>query len=88
LTHLSDILAIKKIDAIQWVPGAGNKSQLEWTELLNRIQDAGKIVVLYGSVDQIKAIHGKFKPELVVYDVQAQSKEEGIQFLEWLKKNT
>jgi len=88
LTHLDDILAIRKIDAIQWVPGEGNKPQLEWMDLLHKIQTAGKIIILYGSIDQIKDIHGEFNPEQLVYEVQAQTKEEGMEFLEWLMRNT
>lgn len=88
LKHIDDILAIKEIDAVQWVPGAGAKPQLEWPEVLHKIQNAGKAVILYGSIEQIKAIHGKYKSELVVYQVQADSVEKGKEFLDWLCSNT
>lgn len=88
LVHLDDILAIKEIHAVQWVSGAGARHQLEWPEVLHKIQAAGKAVPLYGTVEQIKAIHGQYKPELVQYDIQADSVEEGAKFMDWLVKNT
>jgi hypothetical protein len=86
--YLDDILAIDEIDAVQWVPGAGRKPGYEWPEVINKIQSAGKAVVLYGSCNEIKAIHGRYKSELLVYDVQAENEAEGLELLEWLKKNT
>ncbi len=88
LKHLDDILAIDAIDAVQWQSGAGNKPGWEWSEVIEKIQNAGKSAVLYGNCEQIKAIHGRYKPELLVYDVQADSEEEGIELLDWLVKRT
>ena len=88
LKHLDDILAIDDIDAVQWLPGAGRKPGYEWPEIIHKIQSAGKAAVLYGNCDEIKAIHGRYKPELLVYDVQADSEAEGLELLDWLKKNT
>jgi len=65
LAHLDEILAIEKIHAIGWVPGEGNKPQIEWEDLFHKIQNAGKTVLLYGEPEQIKAVHGKYKPDLV-----------------------
>ena len=89
LTHLDDLLAIKEIDAIQWIPGAGNPPQIEWPELLHKIQNAGKIIILQDiSAGDVKRIHGQYKPELLVYDVWTETVEEGMELLEWLEKNT
>lgn len=88
LKHLDDILAIKKIDAVQWLPGAGRKPGYEWPEVIHKIQAAGKAAVLYGSCDEIKSVHGIYKPELLVYDVQAENESKGLELLDWLTKNT
>ncbi len=88
LTHLDDLLAIKDLDAVQWVSGAGNKPQIEWPDVLHRIQKAGKIIILHLSPADVKRIHGEYLPELLVYDVRAKTVEEGLELLEWLKKNT
>lgn len=88
LVHLDDLLAVEAIDAIQWVSGAGNKPQLEWPEVLHKIQDAGKIILLHLTVEDVKRIHGEYKPELLVYDVRAKTPEEGDRLLDWLKDHT
>ncbi|NIA31508.1 MAG: hypothetical protein GWP06_16570 [Actinobacteria bacterium] len=88
LKHLDDLLAIEEIKVVQWVPGAGRKPNYEWTEIIERIQAAGKAAILYGTCEEIKSFHGRYKPELVVYHVNADSETEGAAFLEWLKNNT
>ena len=88
LKHLDDILAIESIDAIQWVPGVSNKPQLQWSEVLHRIQAARKNIIIYGTPEEIKEIHGQYKLELLVYEVAASSLDAANDFLEWLKGNT
>ena len=50
LPHLDSILSLPKLDAIQWVPGSGLPDVLseEWDELYDKIQAAGKNLVLFG----------------------------------------
>ncbi len=51
LQHVPRLLEIESLDCIQWIQGAGKPLPSEWTDLLRRIQDAGKSVqVMYGSV--------------------------------------
>ena len=69
-------------------PGAGNKPNYEWPEVINKIQSAGKAAVLYGDCEQIKTIHGQYKPELLVYHVMAESEAEAMELLDWLRNNT
>jgi len=88
LNHLDDILSIDALDAVQWVPGDGAKPQIEWPEVLHKIQDAGKIIILYVTMDDVKRIHGEYDPALLVYDVGAASVDEGLAFLDWLVRNT
>lgn len=88
LNHLDDILEIDDIEAIQWKPGAGRKPGWAWPEVIHKIQGAGKAAILYGNPEEIKSIHRQYKPELVFYDVHAQSEAEGNELLEWLGNNT
>jgi len=91
LKHLDDLLAIDSLDAIQWVPGAGagdKEEVFKWPEVVHRIQAANKSIIIYGTAEEIKAVHGRFKPELLVYDVNTKSRDEGLKLLDWLKKNT
>jgi len=88
LRHLDDLLAIDALDGIQWVSGAGQPHQIEWPEVLHRIQKAGKITILHLSEDDVRRIHGEYDPALLVYDVSVQSEEDGLRLLEWLEVNT
>ena len=42
LTHLDTLLSLEKLHGIQWVPGHGKPSPLQWIELYQKIQKAGK----------------------------------------------
>ena len=88
LVHLEDVLSIPGIDAIQWVPGAGNPPQIEWMDLLREIQKAGKGLYLGASPDEVKVFHRELRPEGVLYDVFVSSEKEAEELLAWLKANT
>lgn len=88
LVHLDDILAIDRIDVIQWVPGDGNPPVIEWMDLLKKMQAAGKSVIVAASVDQVKIYHRELRPDKVFYDVWANSQAEADALVEWLKRNS
>jgi 5-methyltetrahydrofolate--homocysteine methyltransferase len=89
MPHLDDILAIDRIDVIQWVPGAGRPAMHTWTEVLERCQNAGKGLQIYGvNVEQAKELHRKLDPRGVVYCVGARTREEVDGFCAWLEQNT
>ena len=89
LVHLDDILSIKQIDAIQWVPGAGQPRTIEWMDLLKKIQKSGKGLWLYDwTVQEIKEHFKELKPEGVLFDTWVNNREEGEELLEYLKRAT
>jgi len=88
IKHLEDILTIDAIDVVQWQPGSYNKPAFEWPEVIDKIQGTGKSTVIAGTCEQIKAVHGRFKPNLLVYNIMAQTEDEGFELLDWLKKHT
>ena len=88
LRHLDSVLSIKNLDGIQWVPGAGNPPQSQWTELLLRIQNAGKSLHISASPDEIKQLHKILKPELVFYDTWARNEKEADELIRWFVNNT
>jgi len=47
LHHLDSLLSIKELDAVQWVPGAGNDQCTGWLDLFKTILAAGKSVMTY-----------------------------------------
>lgn len=42
LNHLDDVLAMEKLDAVQWVPGDGKAPCAAWMDVYRRIEQAGK----------------------------------------------
>lgn len=47
IRHLPNILAIEKLDCVQWIQGAGQPFPSRWLEMLRGIQAAGKSVQVY-----------------------------------------
>jgi len=91
LPHLADILAIKKIDVIQWVSSAGQPKmwQPEWLDVLKRCQKAGKGLQIYDlTIDEAKSIHRQLSPAGLVYCVNAKTTGEVDDFCRWLEKNS
>ncbi len=48
LKHLDALLEISDLDAIQWVPGAGNEGFSRWVDVYRKIQRAGKSLQIVG----------------------------------------
>lgn len=89
LRHLDDILAIKDIDVLQWVPGAGQPPVFEWLEVLKKAQKAGKGLQIYGvNLEIIKRLHRELNPAGIVYCLDAKGQEEVKETTDWLEKNT
>ena len=85
LRHLDDILAIKKIDCIQWVPGPNHRTT-EWKDLLKRIQKAGKSLWIGDwTPDEILA-DKDLDPSKVVFSVYCETKSKAKQLIEALEK--
>jgi hypothetical protein len=64
LRHLDLLLDIPELDAVQWVPGAGNGGFEKWVEVYRRIQAAGKSMHIV-SIDsrQLPLLFDSLKPE-------------------------
>lgn len=88
LKHLDGILSIETIDAVQWVPGDGQRPMHEWTDVLKRIQKAGKGLQIYGVTPaQVKMLSRELSPAGVVYCVGANDRKEVEELLKWLEAN-
>lgn len=87
LRHLDSILSIPKLDALQFVPGAGNEGFHKWVAVYRRAQAAGKGIQILctftelGQVIETLDPHGAF---LTVADVP--SREAGEEMLRRLEK--
>jgi 5-methyltetrahydrofolate--homocysteine methyltransferase len=47
LPHLDQLLAIKNLNGVQWVSGAGKADCSEWSDVLAKIRDGGKLCQLF-----------------------------------------
>lgn len=64
LKHLDALLAIEELDAVQWVPGAGNEGFTRWIDVYRRIQRAGKALQIASiTVDEMDALFENLTPE-------------------------
>lgn len=89
LGHIDDILAIKEIDCVQWVPGAGQPRSVEWMDLLKKIQAAGKSLWINDwTAEEIKAHFRELEPNKVAFSLRTGTQEEAEALLDHLVKNT
>ena len=64
LKHLDALLALPRLDAIQWTYGAGQGPAAKWIEVYQRIQRAGKgMEVHIASLDDARTIMENLRPE-------------------------
>jgi len=63
LRHLDAILAIPELDALQWVPGAGNEGFSRWIWVYQRAQAAGKGIQVFCTFDDCDAIIKSLAPK-------------------------
>lgn len=56
LRHLDELLSIKNLNAVQWVPGAGAPKQNEWSEVYQKISEAGKGIQVWDGFDCVDEI--------------------------------
>jgi len=89
--HLDDLLAVKGLDVIQLVPGAGQRPAHEWVDLLKKCLAAGKGVQVYGqglTFERIKELHRELGPRRVLYCPSVRDADEARRIMDWLKRNT
>lgn len=63
LQHLDRILSIDSIQAMQWVPGAGQAYWGQWIDVYRRIQAAGRSLVLYPPVTELDRVFEVLRPD-------------------------
>jgi len=56
IKHLDMILHLPRLNAVQWVPGAGSAPPTGWIELYRRIQSAGKGVHIWAPPEQVRPL--------------------------------
>ena len=59
LAHLPQLLAIDRLDAIQWCPGEGVPRPMEWMDVYRQIRQSGKNMHILGDEEDLRAIAGE-----------------------------
>ena len=63
IKHLDMLLEIKKLNAVQWVCGAGNEGFMRWVDLYKKIQAAKKGVQLWIDIRELDDVIANLKPD-------------------------
>lgn len=85
LGHFEDVMAIKRLDCLQWKPDPGEKTY-DRMHLLLRAQELGKSVWLYDwSPEEILA-DDRLDPALTVFSLSVKSEAEAEDFMLRLEK--
>lgn len=87
LKHYDDIMGIKKIHLISYVPNP-TESHLDYIDLYKKIQKNGKAVTIWGETDLIKAAHKELDPQKTVYLHFPRNIDDIMELTVWLTKNT
>jgi hypothetical protein len=85
--HLDAILELPNVQAIQWVQGvADDLPIMQWTTLIQKIQHAGKSVVVDLQLDELDPFMDAIRPEGVFICVSTESEEQEHDVLRKLNK--
>ena len=87
LVHFDEVMAIDGIHTISFVPDPG-ESHLDYLELHQRVQAAGKAVQVWGSVDEMKAMHCELQPDKAIYCPQVEDEASLEAVLDWFVRHT
>ncbi len=81
IQHLDTLLAIEKLRAIQWVPGAGKERVRDWYALIRRILEAGKSVEVFAEAGEVDDLVRNVGARGLLINVTA-TEEEALRLLE------
>jgi hypothetical protein len=60
---------------------------VDYIDLYQKVQAAGKAVSVWGSPDEIKFMHKKLRPDKTIYDAHVNTVDEAEELLGWFEKN-
>jgi len=61
--HIDALLDVPQIQAIQFTPGAGSPSALQWLDMLRKIQDRGRSLLIFTPAEEVLELTRSLKPE-------------------------
>jgi hypothetical protein len=85
--HIDDILEVPEINAIQWVQGVGDDQPImQWIPLIEKIQAAGKGIVIDLQVSELEGFIECVKPNGVYFCINSSDEDEQRAILNRLLK--
>jgi len=81
LRHLDRLLAIPSLQAIQWVPGAGEPSAVAWIPVLQQIQAAGKGLQVHEDPANVERLVRELKPEGLLICTSTETEQQARDLL-------
>ncbi len=73
LRHVDALLAMPRINAIQWVPGANSGPAMQWVPVLRRMQAAGKAIHMSVEPDEVLPLLAALDPRGVMLQTRVES---------------
>ena len=87
LRHLDSILSIPELDALQFVPGAGNEVFSRWIDVYRRAQAAGKGIQVLCGLNELGEVMETLSPRGLFLSVSGvTSREAAVEMLTRLEK--
>ena len=69
IRHTERICSIPELDIMQWVPGAGEAQEQDWTWLYEKFDALGKGQILGGRPERIERLWNRFQSRTVFFNV-------------------
>ena len=89
LRHLDTILDIPELDAVQWVPGAGREIFSKWVQVYQKIQAAGKGILVYCEISDLELVMQTLSPRGLALAISGvPDAESGVNLLSRLESWT
>jgi hypothetical protein len=88
LVHTDLLIQCKGLHTLSFVPGDGNGTHINFLHVLKRVQAGGKAVQVWGTPEEMKALHRELRPEKTMYCTTTATQAEADELLKWFVKNT
>lgn len=80
--HIDALLQIEQINGIQWQYGAGNQTAAHWIPLMQKIQDAGKTLIVDVVPEDIAPLLAHLKPEGFMMNAYCKNETQALSVLQ------
>ncbi len=81
IRHLDTLLAVEDLEAIQWMPGAGNFPITKWLPLLKRIQAGGKRFIVHCEPNEVEEILRELSSRGMILQTQTKTEDEARELI-------